>query len=199
MKQATQISHIWNHICEIWNLRSAKSSEICKSIDVSTWREFAIGELFEIKRPTARSQSNYEKGNVPFVASGNFNNGVLKYLSPKDNEQLDKGNCITVSPIDGSSFYQKSDFLGRGGAGSSVLLLYNDMINEKSGMFIATIIRTVCQKYGYSNMGNKDTVAMERIKLPVNNDGKPDFSLMEWYMDNIKNIAEQKLNNLVFA
>jgi len=180
-------------------LQSAKSSEICKSIDVSTWREFAIGELFEIKRPTARSQSNYEEGNVPFVASGNFNNGVLKYLSPKDNEQLDKGNCITVSPIDGSSFYQKSDFLGRGGAGSSVLLLYNDMINEKSGMFIATIIRTVCQKYGYSNMGNKDTVAMERIKLPVSNDGKPDFSLMERYMDNIKNIAEQKLNNLVFA
>ena len=178
-------------------LRSAKSSENCKSIDVSAWKEFAIGDLFEIKRPAARSQSNYEEGTVPFVASGNFNNGVLKYLSPKDSEPLDKGNCITVSPIYGSSFYQASDFLGRGGAGSSVLLLYNDKINEKSGMFIATIIRAVCQKYGYSDMGNKDTVSMEKIKLPVDVDGNPDFLFMEWYMDNIKQISEQKFNELI--
>ena len=79
-----------------------------------------------------RSQSDYEEGEIPFIASGNYNNGVLKYLMPKDNEVLDKGNCITVSPVDGSSFYQKEDFLGRGGAGSSIILLYNDHLNEKN-------------------------------------------------------------------
>ena len=107
-------------------------------IDTSKWEEFKISSLFTVKRPAARSQSKYEDGETPFVASGNYNNGVLKYLTPKNGETLDKGNCITVSPIDGSAFYQKDDFLGRGGAGSSIILLYNDKLNEYSGYFIAT-------------------------------------------------------------
>ena len=48
-----------------------------KQIDTKQWKEFVIKDLFTVKRPSARSQANYEDGNVPFVASGNFNNGVL--------------------------------------------------------------------------------------------------------------------------
>lgn len=153
-------------------------------IDTSKWEEFKISSLFKVKRPAARSQSNYEDGEVPFVASGNYNNGVLKYLSPKKDETLDKGNCITVSPIDGSAFYQKDDFLGRGGAGSSIILLYNDKMNEYSGCFIATVIRAICNKYYYSDMANKDVIAEETIKLPVDENHQPDFFYMESYMKN---------------
>ena len=153
-------------------------------IDTSKWEPFKIRSLFTVKRPVARSQSKYDDGDVPFVASGNYNNGVLKYLCPKTGEILDKGNCITVSPIDGSAFYQKNDFLGRGGAGSSIIVLYNDSINEYSGCFIATIIRTVCKKYYYSDMANKDVIAEETILLPVDENHQPDFSYMESYMKN---------------
>ena len=100
-----------------------------KQIDTNQWKEFVIKDIFTLKRPAARSQANYNDGSVPFVASGNFNNGILKYLEPKKDEALDAGNCITVSPIDGSSFYQEHDFLGRGGAGSSIILLYNPNLN----------------------------------------------------------------------
>lgn len=155
-------------------------------IDTTKWKEFKIIDLFKVVRPTARSQANYEEGNVAFVASGNFNNGVLKYLMPKENEKLDKGNCITVSPIDGSAFYQENDFLGRGGAGSSVILLYNDNLNLYNGYFISTVIRSVCRKYAYSDMANKDTIGNEKIKLPVDTTGNPDFSYMETYMKNLE-------------
>ena len=151
-------------------------------IDTSKWEPFKIRTLFTVKRPAARSQSKYEDGDVPFVASGNYNNGVLKYLKPQKDEVLDRGNCITVSPIDGSAFYQKDDFLGRGGAGSSIILLYNDNLNEYNGYFIATVIRTVCKKYYYSDMANKNVIAEETIKLPVDENHQPDFSYMELYM-----------------
>ncbi len=167
------------------NLQSAKNSSACKQIDTTQWKEFIIKDLFAVKRPSARSQANYYDGAVPFIASGNFNNGVLKYLEPKKDEILDVGNCITVSPIDGSSFYQEHDFLGRGGAGSSIILLYNPNLNLYNGYFIATVIRTVCRKYAYSNMANKDTIGAEKIKLPVNSDGEPDYVYMEEYMKNI--------------
>lgn len=151
-------------------------------INISNWNDFIIKNLFEIKRPEARSQVKYNEGEVPFVASGNFNNGIIKYLTPKEGEILDKGNCITVSPIDGSSFYQESDFLGRGGAGSSIILLYNSNLNKYNGRFVATIIRSVCQKYVYSNMANKDVIGSEIIKLPVTRSGVPDWKYMTKYV-----------------
>ena len=170
-----------------------------KQIDTKQWKEFIIKDLFTVKRPSARSQTNYDDGDVPFVASGNFNNGVLKYLEPKKDEILDAGNCITVSPIDGSSFYQKDDFLGRGGAGSSIILLYNPNLNLYNGYFIATVIRTVCRKYAYSDMANKDTIGAEKIKLPVDETGNPDFSYMESYMKNLEFAVSSSLTDLQSA
>ncbi|MBE6757943.1 MAG: hypothetical protein E7552_05280 [Ruminococcaceae bacterium] len=170
-----------------------------KQIDTKQWKEFIIKDLFTVKRPSARSQANYNDGDVPFVASGNFNNGVLKYLEPKKDEVLDAGNCITVSPIDGSSFYQEDDFLGRGGAGSSIILLYNPNLNLYNGYFIATVIRTVCRKYAYSDMANKDTIGAEKIKLPVDETGNPDFSYMETYMKNLELAVSSSLTALQSA
>ncbi len=170
-----------------------------KQIDTKQWKEFIIKDLFTVKRPSARSQANYNDGDIPFVASGNFNNGVLKYLEPKKGEILDAGNCITVSPIDGSSFYQEDDFLGRGGAGSSIILLYNPNLNLYNGYFIATVIRTVCKKYAYSDMANKDTIGAEKIKLPVDETGNPDFSYMESYMKNLELAVSSSLTDLQSA
>lgn len=166
-------------------------------IDTTKWGNFVIEDLFDIKRPSSRSQSDYEEGEIPFIASGNYNNGVLKYLMPKDNELLDKGNCITVSPVDGSSFYQKEDFLGRGGAGSSIILLYNDHLNEKNGTFIATIIRKICSKYGYSDMGSKKSIRKEIIKIPVDDENNPDWSYMEQYMKNIELQSRKSIEKLI--
>ena len=170
-----------------------------KQIDTKQWKEFIVKDLFTVKRPSARSQANYNDGDIPFVASGNFNNGVLKYLEPKKDEILDAGNCITVSPIDGSSFYQEDDFLGRGGAGSSIILLYNPNLNLYNGYFIATVIRTVCRKYAYSDMANKDTIGAEKIKLPVDETGNPDFSYMESYMKNLELAVSTSLTDLQSA
>ena len=63
-----------------------KQKYICQSeletppipLDEKAWGEFFIGSLFDVKRPKARSERDYENGNYPFVASGNFNNGVIR-------------------------------------------------------------------------------------------------------------------------
>lgn len=167
-------------------------------IDTSNWKSFKISDIFEIKRPPARSQSHYCDGDIPFVASGNYNNGILKYLTPKNSEDIDKGNCITVSPIDGSSFYQENDFMGRGGAGSSIILLYNQNLNVYNGYFISTIIRIVCSKYMYSDMANKDTIANESILLPIEeiNEIEPDWKYMTSYMCELEKNMSKKLEIL---
>lgn len=154
-------------------------------LDKKEWGEFRIGQLFEVSRPKARSKDDYDEGDIPFVASGTSKNGVVKCCVPKSGEVLDAGNCITVSPVDGSSFYQTIDFLGRGGAGSSILILRSNNLNEFVGQFMARAIQQTCSKYTYGHMGNKDSIKRERIMLPIDEDGNPDYAYMEQYAKNL--------------
>ena len=162
------------------------------NLDDRTWEPFFIGDIFTVKRPKARSEKDYKDGKSPFIASGNFNNGVIRCCEPHADETLDKGNCITVSPVDGSAFYQQSDFLGRGGAGSSILLLYCEHINKYSGLFLARLIRQTCSKYCYGKMGNQDGIKREKILLPITDDGQPDYAFMEQYIREREDKLKQK-------
>ena len=98
-------------------------------MNYNEWIEFEVSRLFTIKSPASRSIKTYTEGTVPYVSSGGVNNGIISYLEPKENEELEKGNCITVSPLEGTpAFFQDTDFLGRGGAGSAISMLYNDKV-----------------------------------------------------------------------
>lgn len=167
--------------------RIAEIGEVVKipALDEKEWREFRIGNLFEVSRPSARNKDSYELGDIPLVASGSMNNGVMKLCMPLEGETLDKGCCITVSPVDGSTFFQPLDFLGRGGAGSSILILRCEELNLYCGQFIARAVQQTCSKYTYGHMGNKDSIKRERIMLPVTESDEPDYEYMEQYSKNM--------------
>lgn len=167
--------------------RIAELGEVAEipALDEKEWHDFRIGDLFGISRPVARNKDNYLPGDVPFVASGSINNGVMKLCEPLEDEQLDDGCCITVSPVDGSTFFQPMNFLGRGGAGSSILMLRCEGLNLYQGQFMARAIQQTCSKYTYGHMGNKDSIKRERIMLPVTDSGEPDYKYMEQYSKNM--------------
>lgn len=165
-------------------------------IDTSSWKAFQISELFKIASPASRKIQTYDVGNIPYVSSGAFNNGIVSFLSPKNGEFLEKGNCITVSPLDGTSFYQKSDFLGRGGAGSAISLLYNDKLTELSALFICSIIKASASKYNYNDALTGNNLKFLQLKLPATLDGQPDWQYMEDYMKSIMDKSEQIISDL---
>lgn len=186
------------------------------AIDISLiddWKEFEIARMFTIKSPASRTIKSYLEGDVPYVSSGSFNNGIISYLEPKDGEELEKGQCITVSPLDGSSFFQENDFLGRGGAGSAISLLYNKNLTRYNALFICTIIKIYAEKFSYNDALTSDNLKTLQIKLPVkykdngdyeidpqkeySDDGYiPNWEGMEEYMLEIEKKAINKMNLL---
>lgn len=162
----------------------------------SYWKEFIVGNIFQISRPSARVATEFENGDTPFVASGNENNGVEKYVNAKD-ISLDKKGCITVSPVDGSCFYQPVDFIGRGGAGSSIILLRNDKLMSYNALYICSVLSRVCSKYNYSNMGSASSIKSEKILLPATPAGEPDWHYMEMYMRGVEAMVKEKLSVLI--
>lgn len=166
-------------------------------INISDWKEFKISDLFDFERPKTRRTSDYQEGSVPYVASGSMNNGISRYCQPQEEEQLEKGNCITVSPIDASSFYQEKDFLGRGGAGSAIFILRNEHLNLKNGLFLSTLIR-VClsSKVAYNDQINNDMLSESKIIMPVDSKGNPDWIYMDKYISNELSKAEKNIQIL---
>lgn len=156
-----------------------------EKIETSTWKPFNIGKLFlPIEKPEKRAFNSYETGTVPFVASGNYNNGVKGFVKPKPNENLDAGNCITVSAVDGSTFYQKTDFLGRGGGGSSINIIRHKNLNEYRGLFLSAVIGKICNKYKFADMCSAKSLEKEIIYLPAISD-EPDWEFMECYIESL--------------
>lgn len=164
-------------------------------IDTKGWKPYIVGKLFDVSRPTARKQSDYDIGDMPFVASGSFNNGIQAYLNPKSSDDYDRGKCITISPVDGYAFYQEDDFLGRGGAGSSIIIIRNEHLNRYNGQYIASVLRHIFSSWTYSDMGTKDLVKTSTISLPSK--GKePDWDYMEQYMRGIEERAQKSFEVL---
>lgn len=180
------VQNIDNKLLKV--LTSRISSEKSSSnISISKWKKFPIcGEkgIFELVQPKARKLTEYlYEGKIPFVASGAYNNGIEKYVDT--DEELDKGNCITVSAIGGFSFYQATSFIGRGGAGSAIKILYSKKLNEKNALFICAVLQKILSKYDYTTMLSGEKLKKEFIYLPVTNDKEIDWNYMENYIDDL--------------
>lgn len=182
-------------------------------VNISDWKGFYISRLFTISSPSSRSIKTYNEGDVPYVSSGSVNNGIISYLEPQKDEKLEKGNCITVSPLDGSSFYQEDDFLGRGGAGSAISLLYNDNLTRYNALFICTVIKIMAQKFDYSDALTSDNLKNLKVNLPAQKDTNgefiidankkysdegfiPDWEYMASYMEAIEEKAQSRIDIL---
>lgn len=168
---------------------------VVRLISTNSWKEFKVWDLFEISSPSPRSQNNYEDWEVPFVASWDVNNWILKYCKPRSGENLDIWNCITVSPVDWSSFYQENDFLGRWWAGSSIMILRNKNLHKYCWLFVAWIIRKCCN-FTYNDMWNREKLKNSIVKFPVDSEWNPNRDFMESYMKNLMEKNKEKLKCL---
>ena len=175
-------------------------------LNTNDWKEYCVSRLFDISAPASRKMSEYSEGNTPYVSSGATNNGIVSYLKPKNKDDIERGNCITVSPLDGASFYQKNNFLGRGGAGSAISILRNDNLTEYNALFICSVLRVSAYKYNYSDALKGENLKNLMIKLPSvymkgNKDYSdeeyvPDWGYMDSYMKNQINQSTSSVDNI---
>lgn len=169
------------------------------TVNIDRWKEFKISDIYPIiQHPRTRSKKDYEQGSMPFIASGSTNNGIDCYLEPKDKNDYEKADCLTVSPVDGSCFYQSKPFLARGGGGSSILILRSkSKLNEAVHIFLATIItRKLKENYSFNTMGNSKSIANVKIKLPVTESDEPDWQYMDNYISAIQQAQKERVARL---
>ena len=153
-------------------------------IDTSTWKQFVIGELFELESGKVNNASELIEGNdIAYVGAKKDENGIMRYVA-MDDTKVTEGNCV-VFICDGQGSvgfanYMNVDFIGT----VNVVAGYNESLNAQSGLFIATVFSLERKKYSFGRK-LKTALATTTIKLPATLDGKPDWQWMESYIDSL--------------
>lgn len=161
-----------------------------KKIDVTTWGEFRVGDLFLQERGKEKAPKQNEDGNCPLIQETNINNGLDRYVKPT---KIFNKNAISISINYAQNvFYQKDDFC----ASVNIAIIRNKNLNEYTGKFICSVLRAAHSKFNYTNKISKDIINNEIIKLPIDLNGNPNWTYMEQYMKTIENKTEKLMNDL---
>lgn len=170
-----------------------------KTIDILGWREFSLGGdngLFRIVKGTRLTKANMKDGNINFIGSSSVNNGITNHIS--NLEHIHPANLITVSYNGsiGEAFYQEKPFW----ASDDVNVFYpNFKQSFEIAMFLIPLIRKIGQKYKFVDKWKLEDMCNDKITLPINGNGEPDWEYMENYMKNIMDDTKSKLNILKTA
>lgn len=155
------------------------------------WNSFKISDILEVVSVKGKPVSNYENGLTPYVTTSSQNNGVSSFVECSDNISL--AGAISVDPIGGKAFYHNYDFIGRGGAGSAINLLYNKNLDNHNAKFICTMIEKVSAfKASYGLALNGDRLRNTKIVLPIDENGNPYWEYMSQFMRKIETLKLEK-------
>lgn len=154
------------------------------TLDVVSWKEFCVGDLFEVKKGKRLTSDEQTDGETPYIGAIDSNNGVANYIGQA---AIHKGNTISLSYNGsvGEAFYQPKAFW----ATDDVNVLYfkeenGITLNKYIALFICAVLRQEKYRYSYGRKWVLESMRSTIIKLPAKDD-KPDFDFMENYIKSL--------------
>lgn len=151
-------------------------------LNLSSWKKYKIGDIFECKTTKAVSSEDITEGNTVYITRSSAMNGFSGNIS-FDAKKINKGNCITIGAEGVVAFYQEDDFL----AGVKVYTLRHKKMNKYNALFICTILNTEKYRYSYGRARVLEKLKNEEILLPYDSEDSdsPNFDLMESYIKSL--------------
>ena len=176
-------------------LLSVKEVEHIK-VDSSAWVAFDIVKCFDLSLPKGDIQvKGLDIGNTPLITPSGMNNGLFQCIPEDSKSTLYDTNALTVDMF-GNAYYQDEKFFVTA-HGHVNVLKPKLIINKYIGLFMASAIKSMfMQKYGFSDMCTQKVLKAEKIYLPVDAKGEPDWQYMEQYMKTMEQKAKQTLDSL---
>ena len=149
-----------------------------------TWKEFYFTDIFtEIQRGKRIKKADHKLGNTPYVSSTANSNGIDGFLGNESSVRRFE-NCLTLanSGSVGSAFFHSYEFV----ASDHVTKLKRAGPDKYAYLFMIPIINRLSEKYGFNREINDERIKREKIILPANEDGQPDFAFMSSFMQQVE-------------
>jgi restriction endonuclease S subunit len=162
------------------------SDEEIPSLDSREWREFKYKDIFHFSKGNGPSMAYVQEhpGDTPYVSASAANNGTSALIDILGSH-FDGAITVAINGSIGEAFYQNKRF----SATSDVMVLYPRHTNRFSpfvAMFLITLIRKEKYRFNYGRKWNSERMKESTIRLPVDQDNKPDWDFMENYIKTLK-------------
>ena len=155
-----------------------------RTLGVESWKEFVVGDYFEVKKGKRLTSEDQTEGNTLYIGAIDSNNGVANKIGQ---EPIHEGNTISLSYNGsvGEAFYQPEPFW----ATDDVNVLYfrpenGVQFNKYIALFVCAVLRQEKYRYSYGRKWVLENMKTTVIKLPAKGE-KPDWAFMESYMKSL--------------
>lgn len=157
-----------------------------QSLEEKEWKEFWLEDIVSIESGIDIYARERIDGATPYVTATAQNNGIGYFVDNKNKTIEEK--CISVNRNGsvGNAFYHDYPAL----FGNDTRKLIPKCRNKYISLFLTRVITNQKEKYGYGYKMGTARLKRQKILLPVNIEGKPDYSYMKEYMK-IKEIEKQ--------
>ena len=162
--------------------REAEDESERVTLDGVTWGEFAIGDLFDFGRGKVIDGDSVDQvnGMTAYVTRTERNNGVNGFIDYEDASYLNtKAPVITIGNETAAPFVHTYPFY----TGTNINILQPRAHASRNALiFIAECFRTQKSKYSYGYAASSTRLKRQRIQLPIDEHGQPDYIFMEKFM-----------------
>ena len=157
------------------------------NIIVENWKLFKLEEVFDkIEDGKCKKAALLENGSECWYLGAKKNDACHIRQVLMDENLISDGNCIALI-CDGQGSIGYSNYIPSGKYIGTVNLrfAYSRFLNEDNALFLVTILDKERYKYSF---GRKYKTKMKDmyIKLPSDNQGKPNFQYMNDYIKKLK-------------
>ena len=153
------------------------------ALDEKEWHEYALEELFSVGSGKRLTNADKIDGNRPFVGATDNSNGITGFVGNR-NTSCDK-NVLGVN-YNGApciAFYHPYECIFTDDVKRLHLLHHKD--NEYVLLFFKAIVMQQRTKYSYGYKFKEKRMLRQKLMIPVDDDGKPDYAYMEQYAKNM--------------
>lgn len=149
------------------------------------WKPFRLGDICIISNGVRLTKVNMMPGRRPFVGATSMNNGITNWVS-NANDSLDKNVLgVNYNGSVGYAFYHPYECIFTDDVKRLHLKNYAD--GRWIFLFLSVVITQQSKSHDYGYKFNGERMERQRILLPVNTNGEPDYAFMEAFVKEREN------------
>ncbi len=161
----------------IGELETGLSVNVSEKLNNIVWKEFFITDIGTVKSGKDITQKEMIPGDTPYISSTSLNNGVKDFVKNTNNTL--ESNCISINRNGsvGYAFYHPYYAIFSNDCRKLIVGM-----DKYVSLFIANQIKLQKEKYNYSYKMGTNRIKRQKIMLPSDDKGNPDYMFMSDYM-----------------
>ena len=157
------------------------------SLNDIEWGEFFVKDIFTFTERGKRLKIDDRKiGFTPFVTAGESNNGISSFINNPKQKIYD--NAITIDMF-GNAFYQEESFK----CDDNITVLKNNFFSKEIYLFLTSRLNILKYKYSYGKQLRPNRLSRDKVMLPIDGCGNPNWKFMEDYIKQEQKDIAQKV------